>query len=482
MTSTITTAAAAPARQAILRVEVVETLKLAWPMALTQLGQIAMMTTDLALIGRLGPNAVAAVGLTQLILFAGFALGMGPASAVAPLAAQAFGARNPRMVRRSLRIGLWLAVLLGVPVNVVQQLWGEDILLAAGQTSEAAALAARYLTSLAWSMIPAWCFITLRNFMGAINRPEPALWITLAAIPLNAFLAYALIHGAFGLPRLGLLGAGIATTCVNVSMCIAAIWICYTRRPFRKYRVLGRFWRPDFALMRRLIVIGVPISIALVLEWGLFSSAALLVGWIGIVALAAHQIALQVATVVFMVPFGISLAATVRVGHAVGRRDPIAARRSGFVAIALGALFMSATTLLVVLLRTVLPLAFLAGDSLADRETATLAATLLLFGASFFIFDAVQAVAAGALRGLNDTRVPMLFAAISFWLIGFTSSYLLAFRWGFGVFGIWIGFTLGIVTFAALLTLRFHVLTRHHYLPDVLKPDGKTRSGAIAHD
>jgi multidrug resistance protein, MATE family len=479
---TMTTAAvAAPAQQTVLRIEVLETIKLAWPMALTQLGQIAMMTTDLALIGRLGPDAVAAVGLAQMILFAGFALGMGPVSAVAPLAAQAFGARNPRMVRRSLRVGLWAAVLLGIPVNLVQ-LWGEDILIAGGQTGEAATLAARYLTSLAWSMIPAWCFIALRNFMGAVNRPEPALWVTLAAIPLNGLLAYGLINGAFGLPRLDLLGAGLATTCVNIAMCIAAIWTCYACRPFKKYRVLGRFWRLDLALMRQLIVIGVPISGAVVLEWGLFSSAALLVGWIGTMALAAHQIALQVATVVFMIPFGISLAATVRVGHAVGRRDPIAARRSGFVAIAISALFMSATTLLVILLRNMIPLLFL-GGSVADAEAARLAATLLLIGATFFIFDAIQAVAAGALRGLNDTRVPMLFAAISFWLIGFTSSYLLAFRWSLGVYGLWIGFSLGVITFAALLTSRFHILTRRHYLPEIPKPDDTVRPKAIkCHD
>src|SRR5712672_2631310 len=240
MSGPATTTVATPS--SIWHTEITETVKLALPMALTQLGQIAMMTTDLALIGRLGELAIAAVGLAHLILFVGFVLGMGPVSAVAPLAAQAFGARNPRMVRRSLRVGLWAAVLLGIPVNLVQ-LWGEDILIAAGQTGEAATLATRYLTSLAWSMIPAWCFIALRNFMGAVNRPEPALWVTLAAIPLNGLLAYGLIYGAFGLPRLDLLGAGLATTLVNVAMCAAAIWICYARRPFKKYRVRGRFWR-----------------------------------------------------------------------------------------------------------------------------------------------------------------------------------------------------------------------------------------------
>jgi multidrug resistance protein, MATE family len=456
-TITVAKAAAQP-ENAVWRAEIIETVKLAWPIALTQLGQIAMMTTDLALIGRLGDGAIAAVGLAHLILFVGFVFGMGPVSAVAPLAAQAFGARKPRIVRRSLRVGLWVAVMLGLPVNLAQ-LWGEDILLAAGQSSETAALAARYLAGLAWSMIPAWCFIALRNFMGAVNRPEPALWITLAAIPVNGLLAYALIHGTLGAPRLDLLGAGLATTLVNLAMCTASIWICYSCRPFKKYRVLGRFWRADWELMRQLIAIGLPISGALMLEWGLFSSAALLMGWIGTTALAAHQIALQVATILFMVPFGISLAATVRVGHAVGRRDPVATRRAGFSAIALGAALMITMTVIVATFRDVIPLLFLGSDAAADAATARLAATLLLIGASFFVTDGVQAIAAGALRGLNDTRVPMLFAAVSFWLIGFTCAYGLAFPGRLGAVGVWIGFSVGVATFAVLLVCRFHALT-----------------------
>ena len=457
---TITVAgSAAPGARAVWRAETIDTVKLAWPMAMTQLGQIAMMTTDLALIGRLGDAAIAAVSLAHLILFVGFVFGMGPVSAVAPLAAQAFGARQPRMVRRSLRVGLWAAVMIGVPVNVVQ-LWGEDILLAAGQSSQTAALAARYLAGLLWWMIPAWCFIALRNFMGAVNRPEPALWITLAAIPVNGLLAYALIHGAFGLPRLDLLGAGLATTFVNVAMCAGAIWICCARRPFKKYRVLGGIWRADWELMRKLMAIGFPISGGLMLEWGLFSSAALLVGWLGTTALAAHQIALQVATILFMVPLGVSLAATVRVGHAVGRQDPVGARRAGFTAIALGGVLMAVMTVFVVAFRHEIPLFFLGGNASAHADTAQLCAILLLIGASFFIADAVQGVAAGALRGLNDTRVPMLFAAISFWLIGFTSAYELGLRTALGAVGIWIGFSISVATFAVLLVWRFHRLTK----------------------
>jgi MATE family multidrug resistance protein len=452
-----TSSRASPAG-AIWRAEIVETVRLAWPMALTQLGQIAMMTTDLALIGRLGDAAVAAVGLAHLVLFVGFVVGMGPVSAVAPLAAQAFGAREPRMLRRSLRVGLWAAVIIGLPVNFVQ-LWGEDILTAAGQSSQSAALAARYLAGLSWSIIPAWCFIALRNFMGAVNRPEPALWITLAAIPLNGLLAYSLIHGVFGLPSLDLLGAGIATTCVNIGMCGAAIWLCLVRRPFKKYRVLGGFWRADGELMRKLLAIGLPITGALMLEWGLFSSSALLMGWIGTTALAAHQIALQVATILFMIPFGISLAATVRVGHAVGRGDLAATRRAGFAAIVLGGILMAATTAVVVALRHDIPRLFLDGNAPEETAALGLAAILLLVGASFFVTDAVQGIAAGALRGLNDTRVPMLFAAISFWLIGFTSAYELGLRTSLGAVGIWIGFSVAVATFALLLVWRFHKLT-----------------------
>jgi MATE family multidrug resistance protein len=397
-------------------------------------------------------------------LFLGSVFGMGLVSAVATLASQAYGAREPRMVRRSLRMGIWAAVILGIPINAIQ-MWGEDILISAGQTHEAAALAGRYLLGLAWSMIPAWCFIALRNFMGAVNRPEPALWVTLVAIPVNALLAYSLIHGHFGLPRLDRLGVGLATTIVNLGMCAIAVWVCYAMRPFKKYRVLGRFWRMDWELMRQLIVIGVPISGTMLLEWGLFSSAAILVGWIGTTPLAAHQIALQIAAILFMVPFGISMAATVRVGHAVGRADPVATRRAGFTALALGGAIMVVLTVVVVALRKVIPLFFLGDDIASAGETGHLAGALLLLGATWFVMDGIQGVAAGALRGLNDTRVPLLYAALSFWAVGFSSAYALAFWFGFGVFGVWIGFSLALWLFALLLTVRFQNLTASGHLP-----------------
>lgn len=451
------------------RAELAETAALAWPIALTQLGQVAMMTTDLMLLGRLGADVMAATALAHTILFAAFVLGMGLVGAVAPLAAQAFGAREPRLVRRALRVGIWAAFILAMPLSVAQT-FGEQLLLSMGQAREPAALAGQYLLSLGLSLFPAWCFMALRNFMGAVNRPEPALWITLVAIPANAALAYALIFGAFGLPRLEIFGAGAATTLINVLMCIAAIWVCYCRHPFRKYRVLGNFWRPDFGMMRQLIVIGAPMSMTYALEFGVFAFAAILMGWIGTTELAAHQIALQVASVIFMVPFGISMAATVRVGHAVGRADAPGTRRAGWVAIGLGALFMGLMVLIVVFAREVIPLVYLGAETAASRPTISLAATLLVVGSTFFIADGVQTIAAGALRGFSDTRMPLVFAAISFWAIGFTSAYVLGFKAALGAAGIWIGLSAGLIVYAVLLVARFHLLTRRRYLPALAGP------------
>jgi MATE family multidrug resistance protein len=447
---------------ALWRVELPETVKLAAPMAATQLGQIAMMTTDLALLGRLGDHVVAAAALAHTVVFAAFSLGLGLVSAVAPLASQAFGARRPRLVRRALRVGLWAALMAGVPLTAAQ-FWGEDVLLVLGQPPQSAGLAGHYLAGLAWGLIPAWTFIALRNFMSAVNRPEPALWITLGAIPLNGLLAYTMIYGTFGAPRLDILGAGAATTIVNIAMCAAAIWFAYARRPFKKYRVLGRFWRPDWPLLRQLLAVGIPISGSFLLEFGMFAAAALLMGRIGPSALAAHAIALQTAAILFMVPFGISLAATVRVGQAAGRGDAEGTRRAGLAAVALAAAFMAAMTLMVAVFRHAIPQWYLGRNAAA--ETAALASTLLALGATFFLTDGIQTVAAGALRGLNDTRVPLAVAAFSYWVAGFAVSYVLAFPIGLGAIGVWAGLSVGTTTFAALLLWRFQALTRAGYMP-----------------
>jgi multidrug resistance protein, MATE family len=436
--------------------ELTETLALAVPMALTQLSQIAMMATDLAFIGRLGNEAVAAAALAGTVYFVSFTIGMGLVSAVAPLAAQAFGARDSREVRRALRTGLWAGLLISLPIMPFS-LYGEPILLALGQAPATARLAQHYLFGLVWGVTPALWFMAIRGFMGAVNRPQPALWITLGAIPANALLVYLLIYGEWGFPRLELFGAGLATTTVNFGTVLASLWIATSRPPFRKYRVLGRIWRIDWRLMRRLVGIGAPISLSFMLEYGMFSAASLLMGLISTTALAAHQVALQVTTILFMVPYGIAMAATVRVGHAIGRNDPGAVKRAGFVAILLGIVLVAGFTLAVIAGRFAVARLFF-GVTEDASTTVALTANLLLVGATFFIADGVQGIAAGSLRGMNDTRVPLLFAVISYWLIGFALACLLGFQTGLGAIGVWIGLSVGTAIYATLLTLRFRLL------------------------
>lgn len=442
-----------------LTLELTETLKLAAPIALTQLGQIAMMATDLAFIGRLGEDAVAAAALAGTVYFVSFTFGMGLMSAVAPLAAQAYGARNPHLIRRALRTGLWAAMLIALPIMAFP-LRGERILLALGQAGVPARLAQQYLFGLAWGVMPALWFLAIRSFMSAIHRPQPILWITLAAIPANALLAYLLIYGELGLPRLELFGAGLATTIVNFGTFIAGLWFATRRPPFRKYHVLGRIWRIDWTLMRQLLVIGAPISVAFLLEYGLFSAAALLMGLISTAALAAHQVALQVTAILFMVPFGISLAATVRVGHAVGRNDAKAVKRAGLVATLLGTVLASMLTLAVTAARFAIARGFFGEASGGAAAATELTATLLLVGATFFVTDAVQTIVVGSLRGMNDTRIPLLLAAIGYWMIGFPCAYGLAFQGQLGAVGVWIGLSCGTAIYAALLVWRFYLLTR----------------------
>ncbi len=417
-----------------------------------------MMTTDLAFIGRLGGEAVAAAALAGTVYFVSFTFGLGLMSAVAPLAAQAFGAGKAApgaafAARRAVGGAVDLAADHGV--SAARR---ADPSRRLARRRVPAHLAQQYLFGLAWGVAPALWFIAIRSFMGAVNRPEPVLWITLAAIPANAFLVYLLIYGELGLPRLGLFGAGLATALVNFATFLAGLWFATRRKPFGDYRVLTRLWRIDWSLMRQLVVIGAPISVAFLLEYGLFSAAALLMGLICTTALAAHQIALQVTAILFMIPYGIGMAATVRVGHAVGRHDPAGVRRAGLVAMLLGIVLASVLTLAVVVARFAIARLFLGEASDGAGAAVELAATLLLVGATFFVTDAVQTIVAGSLRGMNDTRIPLLLAAIGYWMIGFPCAYGLAFFARLGAVGVWIGLSLGTAIYAVLLILRFRRL------------------------
>lgn len=463
----IAAAGPVPAPRGILRAELGATIKLALPMGLTQLGQIAMLTTDVVMLGRLGADVLAAAALGMNVFFVFFVLGMGIVTATAPLASQAHGAGDVRGVRRVTRMGLWACVLVGIPASVLQA-FAEPILLGIGQEPKLAALAAEYVSTILWCMIPGLGLIVLRNFVSALGHPRSALWIMLAGIPLNGLFVYAFVYGRFGMPELGIAGAGLATALVQLAMFLAQLAVVLWAKPFRDYRVLARFWRADWPRLGQIFKLGFPIAATLLLEVGVFVAAVVLMGWLGTAPLAAHQIAIQIASITFMIPFGIAQAATVRVGHAVGRGDTAGVKRAGWVAIALGTTFMAAMALLLWGARFELPELFLETGAADGAEVLALAATLLIFAAIFQMFDGAQAIAMGSLRGMNDTRIPMLIAAFSYWAVGFSLAYALGIATGMGAVGVWIGLATGLALASLLLTLRFRRQSRRGYLPAVI--------------
>jgi MATE family multidrug resistance protein len=293
-------------------------VRLALPMVLTQLAWVAMLITDTAMIGRLGADALAGATLSLMLFFMAYIFCFGVVMATASLASQAYGAKNPRRVRRIVRQGWWVTIVLTTPCLVIFD-FTVEILTLIGQPIETLPHAEAYMSTLMWSLPFAIAFAVLRNFVSALGKPIPALWVMLMGVPLNGALDYALIFGAFGMPRLELVGAGIATAIVNLLLFLSLLAITLFRRPFSKYAILGRFWRPDWDQFREIFRIGLPIAGASLVEGALFIGGVFVIGHFGTIVIAAHTIAMQMPHITFMVPLGLSQAATVRIGHAVGR-------------------------------------------------------------------------------------------------------------------------------------------------------------------
>jgi len=456
----------APAGRAAWLVEAEALARLAAPIVATQLAWVGMMATDVLMIGRLGATALAGASLTFVFFFLAFVVAVGIVMATAGLASQAVGARQPRMVRRTIRQGLWVVITLSVPALVLLWFAGPAMRLS-DQPPEAVAVAEIYLSALMWSFPFAIAQFVLRNFFAALDRPAPAMWVMLAGIPLNALLDYALIFGHFGLPRLEMLGAGLATTLINVVMFAAMLALAVTMRPFRRYAILGRFWRPDWQQYGRIWRIGLPIGASMFLEAGLFLASIFLMGLIGTLPLAAFMIAMQIPHVSFMVPLGLSQAATVRVGHAAGRRDPAGAALSGWTALVMGVGVTAVTSLIALLLPGTLAGLFVGPEAEDGAALLALATGYVIFAAGLQMFDGIQVVMMGALRGLNDTAVPMGMAIVAYWAVGMTACLYLAFEAGWEGAGIWTGFILALGVASALLIARWRQLMRQRYLPPV---------------
>jgi MATE family multidrug resistance protein len=442
------------------------TTALAWPLALAFLSETAIDVVDVVIIGRLGAEALAAAALGTMSFFLMFLLVLGVTLATAPLAAQAMGARQPRQVRRVIRQGLWVTLLLGLPASVLLSAAG-GVLIALDQPAAASRAAQEYLNYRAWALVPAIAFMVLRNFAAVLNRPRLGLWVILAAIPLNGILDYGLVLGRFGLPRMGIAGAGLASLVASSVMFLVMLWIALTVRPLSRYTILGRFWRPDWSVFRRIFRIGLPIAGIMLVEFGLIGGSLLMIGWIGPNALAAHQIAIMLASVTFKVPLGIAQAATVRVGHALGRRDLAGVVRAGWVAFAMGLVFMTLASAVMWSWPDALAGIFLRKSDVGNVEVMALAASLIMVAAVFQIGDGAQTIGAGVLRGLSDTAVPMSFAAFGFWGLGLPCGYLLGITMGLGAVGVWVGITIGLFGVAVFHVLRFRHLTRRGHLPGV---------------
>jgi MATE family multidrug resistance protein len=438
------------------RDEIRATLALSWPMVLTNLAQTAMTTTDVMMIGRLGPDTLAAATLGLNLYFGQLILGLGLLYAAAPMMATELGRRSNsiRDVRRTVRQGLWLAIFSVIPIWLL--LWnGEAILVAMGQEPELAKTAGVYLRWLQWAILPFYGYIVLRSFISALERPGWALAIMFVAVAFNALGNWCLVFGNFGFPAMGIGGSGLATTLSSMLMFLGLGVVVSVEKRFRRWHLFGRFWRADWPRFKAMVRLGAPIAGILAFEVTIFNAAAFLMGLINAASLAAHAIAIQIASVTFMVPLGLNQAVTVRVGLAYGAGSKDCISRAGWAAYTIGVSFMALMALVMILWPRVLISAFIDLDNPANATVIGLAVTFLSFAALFQVFDGAQAVASGMLRGLHDTKVPMILAAIGYWGVGLPLGVLLAFHFGFGGNGIWIGLSTGLAVVAVFLLARW---------------------------
>ncbi|MFU0504283.1 MATE family efflux transporter [Pseudaminobacter sp. NGMCC 1.201702] len=472
--------AGAQAAGSLWRREIGAMLALSWPMILTNLAQTAMTATDVMILGHVSATTLAASALGANLYFAPLIFGLGLMLATVPMMAREVGRNrhSVRDLRRTVRQGLWAAVLITIPIWVL--LWnGETILLAMGQEPALAAEAGIYLHALQWGLLPFYCYIVLRSFIATLERPGWATVVAFVAVGFNALANWALVFGKLGFPELGIVGSGIATSLSSLLMFLGMALVVSLDRRFRRYRLFGRFWRSDWPRLAELMRLGLPIAAMMAFEVTLFNAAAFMMGLIDAASLAAYAIAIQICSISFMVPLGVNQAATVRVGIAYGAGDPHGISRAGWTAYVIGVGFMALAALAMIAApHTLIGIFIDAGDS-ANAEVIGIAVTFLAFAALFQIVDGAQAVGAGMLRGLHDTNMPMLFAAIGYWGIGLPLGALLAFHFGLRGNGVWIGLSLGLAVVAMLLFVRWLRrdrlgLTRFH-------PGAETAAFAAGH-
>jgi MATE family multidrug resistance protein len=442
-----------------------ELLRLGVPLAATQLAQMTILATDTVMLGHFSKEALAAAALGNTIYFLVWLLGSGMPFAVSPVIAHVQGRHSlkakpcdQREVRIAVRMGFWSVAMVSLPLLAVL-IFTKPVLLLLHQEPQLASDAAVFMSGLAWGLPFALGFQVLRSFSTALSRPAAPLVVIGIAVLWNAAFDYALIFGHFGFPRLGLFGAGIASASSNIFSFVAMLAVCLLVPALRRYHILHRFAHAHWPSFAELFRLGLPIGITMVFEVALFNGAALVMGTFGLASLAAHQIAITIPSLTFMIPLGIGLAATIRVGLAAGAGDTIAARRAGFTAIGMGALFMCVTAIVLMIWPREIAILWLPDDA-SNRDVLAFAVSYLHVAAAFQLMDGVQVTAAMSLRGLKDTRGPMWLAGASYWLAGAPVGIALAFWGHMQGMGIWLGLAFGLAVAAVTLTARFMLLSK----------------------
>ena len=435
-----------------LRRQAAALARLGAPLVGSHLAQIALVATDTLMMGWYDVTALAGLSLGGPMFFVLFILGSGFALAVMPMVASAAGTASDAEVRRVTRMGLWLSVLYGV-IATVPLLVAEPILLALGQAPEVAHQAGLYLSIAGWGLTLHILTMVLKSYLSALELTRIVLVVTVIAALLNVPMNYALIFGHWGLPELGIRGAAISSVIVQVLSVVALA--LYARRRTARYELFRNLHRPDWPAFRRVFRVGLPIGLTSLAETGLFTATSLLMGWVGTVELAAHGIALQIASITFMVHVGLSSAVTVRVGQARGRGDRDGMRDAALAGLMLSGAAVVATMAAFLLIPDILVGAFVDPDDPARGQILAAGALFLALGAAFQLFDAGQAMALGMLRGVEDTGVPMVLAGIAYWGLGLPAAWLLAFQAGLGGAGVWLGLVTGLAGAAVALNLRF---------------------------
>ncbi|WBU62901.1 MATE family efflux transporter [Paracoccus aerodenitrificans] len=438
------------------RPHLIATLSLGLPLVGGHLARMGINITDTVMMGQYGVEELAALVIATSVMFIFIMLGSGYGIGVLGLLATANARDDSTEVRRATRMALWLSGFHAILIMPV--LWfAEPILLALGQTDMVADLSQQYLRIAGWGAGAALWAMVLNSYLAAMERTQVVLWLTVAGIPLNILLNWVFIFGNLGAPELGVRGAAIASIFTQYLTLLAILAYALWLPQARPIRLMQRFWKPDWLAFRAVFWLGLPVGMTLVAEVGMFVGTNIMMGWFGTRELAAHGIALQIASIAFMFHLGMSNAGTIRAGRARGLGDETMLREAAATVIALSVGFALLTGLLFIFLpQPMIALYLNPGDPDAPL-IMQIAVGLMFWAALFQLVDALQVQGLGLLRGVQDTRVPMYFAALSYWVIGLPAAWLFAFPFGIGPAGLWIGLMIGLAVASVLMMRRFYV-------------------------